>query len=247
MCISPNSIKERISLVESFTTYLDALFTRNRASFLTFVDALEIKGYLKESQCDSLDLLPRVLAAYNEFRPIIIDWNPEDPDSELPKDLTIDGRDGFNEMKSLYVDCYEVICRALTIVVGLINLGQRSHHDSFPLQQSGKPFSHKLADFHKGNHAPKFPLLAEEPLFHDWLSKTLDSKIRNAIGHNRINLDTKTNQVVYALDKEGQQETSISYPDFLRRTIAACLRAHQVGHLVKIVYVLKYLAAEGAV
>ncbi len=241
------SSQSHVDLISSFTEYLGKLRASNRTALLAFIDALEAKGYLKQGQHEILDLFPKLLGSYNEFRPIVIDWNPEEPDSEFPKDLTIDGRSGFNEIKSLYVDGYEVICRALTLVVGLINLTHRSHHDSFALQPNGKPFSNKFTEFHKGNHAPKFPLIAEEPMFHGWLSKTLDSKIRNAIGHNRINLDARTNQVVYALDKEGQQETSIPYTDFLRRTIAVCLRAHQIGHLVKIVYVVKYLAADGRI
>jgi hypothetical protein len=236
-----------VGLVSSFTEYLNKLVADNRKALIEFIEYLEAKGYLKQTQYDVLDLLPKFLSGYNEYRPIIIDWNPEDPDGELSKDLKIEGRDGFNEMKSLYVDAYEVICRALTIMVGLVNIQHRAHHDTFGVLGNGKPAYKTLVEFHKGNHAPKFPLLGEEPMFQNWLSKTLDSKIRNAIGHNRINHDPRTSQVVYALDKEGLQESSIPYTDFLRRTVAVCLRAHQVGHLAKIIFVVKYLAADGSI
>jgi hypothetical protein len=242
-CLSPIATSKLHSeLIDFFTNYTVRLAQTHSESFKAFLSEADRIGYLKNTQYSALDLYPRFFRLLDEFRPVLSEWDPEHPDQDFPTDLKVTGKSRYHDLKSLYVDGYEVISRALTLITGLINLMYRNNFNAYPphpkLKKNFLPSS--MADFHEKSHAPKLEMLAEEPAFHSWLEKSLDAKLRNAIGHNTIAYNTGTGYVTYPINRKGTSIASITYGEFLTRILRILLRTHQVNHLVKILYVYLY-------
>jgi hypothetical protein len=198
-------------------------------------------------QRDALDLSIRFFDSVSAFRPILADWDPEHLNKGVPKQLRLTGQEAFHELKALYVDAYEVTCRALTLVTALINVNRRNDHNAYPPHPRLKArFQAKsMAEFNEMNNAPKLELLAEEPFFQSWLGGALDPKLRNAVGHNTISYDFPTGTIKYQLGRPSSTSSTkttadITYAEFLSRTLRAVVRAHEINHLVKILDVMTY-------
>lgn len=228
-------------LILSLTKYTAGLLNRDAKLFDDFIAVLEGSDILREVQYGAFDLVERFLKLTDEFRPIIVDWDFDNPDKE-PPDLVIKARVDFHDIKSFYVDAYELICKSLTIITGLINLDKRGHYDKYPVHPTMKNFAPKsILSFHDLANAPKIVLLEEEPLFKNWISHSLDPKLRNAIGHNSTRYVKTKEEIGYVVDKKTRKTASINYGTFLAKALRAFVRTHQVNHLVKIMYIHKYL------
>lgn len=239
--------RSHADLILSFTKYTATIVSDKPNEFDSFILKAENLGYLQSIQYDALDLVTRFFNLANEFRPVVMEWHFENPDSDFRSGVKIKGRIKFHDVKSFYVDCYELACRSLTLVTGLINIMHRSNCDAYIPHPRlvNKFFSSNIEDFHTRSHAPKIEILAEEPLFYDWLEKALDSKLRNAVGHNSLSYDKSKEEITYVIDKKGKKAT-ISYGDFLTKTLRLFIRTHQTNHLIKLLYVHKYLPRSGS-
>jgi hypothetical protein len=247
LCMSPIATsKAHSELINFFTGYTVRLAQTRSDSFNAFLAEANRMEYLKKTQNEALDLYPRFFRLLDEFRPVLPEWDPEHPNQDYPADLRVTGKSGYHDLKSLYVDGYEVICRALTLVTGLINLTHRNNHHAYlphpTLKNNFLPSS--MTDFHEKSHAPKLEMLVEEPALHFWLAKSLDAKLRNAIGHNTISYNTGTGYVTYSVNRKGTSVASITYGEFLTRLLRILLRTHQMNHLVKILFVYLYWGSE---
>ncbi len=190
-------------VVDGLTQYVIGLTQTRATAFTAFLDDAVAAGYLKQVQRDALDLATRFFDTVSEFRPILADWDPEHLDKDFPKRLKLTGKEAFHELKAMYVDAYEVICRAFTLVTGLINVDRRNDHNTYPPHPRLKAGfqATSMADFQQKNNAPKLELLAEEPLFQRWLGSALDPDLRNAIGHNTVWYDIPMSTATYPLEQ----------------------------------------------
>ncbi|HEV7588081.1 MAG TPA: hypothetical protein VGO40_08095 [Longimicrobium sp.] len=239
------SSKDHVRLIEFFTDHVNGLAQADAGRLQVMIEKLLGLGVLQDVQRSALDATVRLFEVFDEFRPVLTDWDPENPDASFPAELVVTGKARFHEVKSLYVDAYETCARGLTIVASLINLSRRGDPDSFlPHPTFGKkkaiPFASSIADFHQKAHGAKLPMMAEEQIFFDWLNGALDSQLRNAIGHNTVKYRRDADQIQYATDRQATKWKTITYGEFLFRILRVVLRAHQMNHLVKILYVSRF-------
>ncbi len=238
--LSPIAISQANSeLIQFFASYTINLARTRKASFKVFLEEINTLGYLKKTQYEALDLVPRFFQLLDEFKQVLPEWDPENFDHDFPPNLKVTAKFKYHDVKSLYVDAYELICRALTVITGLINLTQRGNHNTYIKHPSlGKNFyPSSITDFHDKPHAPKLEMLREELHFYSWLAKSLDPKIRNAIGHNSLSYNSSTGDIRYPINRSSTQFTTISYGEFLTKVLRIFLRTHQVNHLINILFV----------
>jgi len=192
---------------------------------------LRAGGYLAASDRDATNLALRVLATAEELRPLIVDWDPEHPAARVDTRLRVAAIARFDSVKALYVDAYELLCRDLTVGTALANLRDRSNPNSYPTHpfkkfQRFRPRS--IREFHQAAHAPKISFLVEYPLYIPW-AQSLDSSLRNAIGHNRITADSRTGLITYPARG---RTVELTYANFLAMVLSCLVFVHEFHWLV---------------
>jgi hypothetical protein len=239
------SCEAHVEYVEGQMHLVARLRQRESANLDQFLDWLEGDGRLQELQYDALDLIPRFLRLADDLTPALAEWDPENPDVAMPTEIRIHRVHRFHALKSFYVDAYEVVARSLTVAFGLINLDERGDPDAFPVHPTTRRFQpSSLGDFARQDHAPKVSLVKSHPLFGPWAG-ALDSKLRNGIGHNSARPDQRTGVVTYPVGRSGTPLATITIGDFLLSIIRSAYRAHQANHLIKLMYVHRYLRNGG--
>jgi hypothetical protein len=203
-----------------------------------FIDACVAGTALRQTQFDLCSLVPRFLKRQDELRQAIVEWDPDHPLAPFPHGLRVNTTARYHELKGLYVDTYEALARSLTFVTGLSNLNARGDHDAYPSHPTLKRYAPaSMADFRDKDHAPKPGLLSTDPVFGPWIDGALDSKLRNAIGHNTLELDQRTEQMTYPTNRQRTNFATISYGEFHMRLLRVSCRAHQSNHVIKMLLV----------
>ncbi|HVN33105.1 MAG TPA: hypothetical protein VMT45_14075, partial [Thermoanaerobaculaceae bacterium] len=230
-----------VGLISTMYNELTSLLRSSRPQFIAFINEALVGGYLRDSRRALLELLLRFVERADDFRSVLPYWDPADLRSSFPPDLAVTAPRAFHELKSLYVDLYEAIARALTLVSGIANVQRRGNHNLYaPHPTLGKKFApHSMAEFHRKSNAPKVAYLSDLPWLEAWLAPALDSKLRNAIGHNSSHYNPRTGTIDYRLDGTGSVR-SISYGDFLFGILRLVRSALQMAHLIKQLYVFDH-------
>ncbi len=117
----------------------------------------------------------------------------------------------FEDLKGLYVDCFETFCRIAVIaagVEGIISLGR-------PIIPKAKG-EMTLAEFDVFRNGSKPDVLRRlGPPISDLFVPYMDHKLRNGIGHNSARYDVVSDQVHYVLENErGRKSYQIPYIRF---------------------------------
>jgi hypothetical protein len=244
-CVFPVVTSEKhIAIIDFLNDFLIDLRKKNDTQFMNFVKFLDERKILSDIQDKSFKFTFRFFELEKDIRPIMVDWDPNNPDKELPRDLKIMGETPFDKIKSFYVDGFEWTCDALTIIQGLINLKYRSDYNLFPEHPTinkGKPFEKTMEAFvRQQSNAPKMGILYEEKNIENWIISALDPVLRNAIGHGDVEFDEVTELVKYPINKEKTQFVTMSYAEFLLKCIRLFTVIHQINHLVKMLNVHLY-------
>lgn len=171
-----------------------------------------------------------------ELRPAIVEWNPDNPSRDIATELRICSVSKYHELKSLYVDSYEALSRSLTFITGLSNLALCGNHDTYPVHPTIKKFApSSMAEFHGLSHAPKPAMVASDPIFGPWIDGMIDPALRNAIGHNTLELDEVTEIMTYDHGRNPLQEEDITYGQFHCRILRTLYRSHQANQIIKMI------------
>lgn len=234
--------ENNIDIMNFIGDYISSIQAASSETFSLLLTELDSANYLSEILNESLELLANFHKISAEFRSVIIEWNPDDPNQTFPSSTHVTGKVGFDDIKSLYVDGYELICRSITIIISLINLDIRGNSSIFPhhpTNNPNRPFASGISSFHQKPNAPKKDILFENPQFHTLISESLDSKLRNAIGHNTIKYDPKNGNITYPIDRTGTIQT-ISYGQFLFSILRLVTRSHQVRFMILVLFRFLY-------
>jgi hypothetical protein len=120
----------------------------------------------------------------------------------------------FNELRQLYIDCFETLFRLLVLAMGFEVI---IHHRK--LENPTKKGSMTLEQFEqmantaKRDHIAKFPI---EGLF----IPVLDTDFRNGIGHHAAHYEQEADAIVIFDTKEaGTVSRIISYPEFCEKVL----------------------------
>lgn len=157
------------------------------------------------------------LANYPALAPLLrmqIYWTSADK-NELSKFALPDKK--FDELKQLYVDCYETLCRLMVIVVGIETI---IHHKSLLIPTKGGASSMSLWDYEAMPNGNKYTILQQYPIC-DLFVPFMDSKLRNGIGHHSAIYELKTDEVVYYSHGEPiLMEKRMSYTEFAYKVLS---------------------------
>lgn len=99
---------------------------------------------MQEILHDLLDIYPRSLTLLPSLGAAMREWDPEAESNAFPDDSEIRGFGEFEALKSLYVDTYEALARALTVILGVVNLKNPGDVDAVarhPRFNKKKPFA----------------------------------------------------------------------------------------------------------
>ncbi len=212
--------------------WLDALAGKAGDAFGAFLDEVAQAGYLERAWREGLDLYLRVFANIQHVRQVLSEWDPEKPDRVDAPSLVVTSPPEFDTLKSLYVDGYEFLARALTLTSGLENIQARGNHDAYlrhPTIKNYRPRS--LEEFHKGSNAPKREYATSS--FAQGVANAMDPQLRNGLGHFSARLDGSTSLVSYPADLSGSETLQLPYASFLLRLVRLSMRIQEVVYFIK--------------
>jgi hypothetical protein len=180
------------------------------------------KNYVTSSRMKKIwDELTKIrtsfLTHYPALAPLLrmqIYWTSADK-NELSKFSLPDKK--FDDLKQLYVDCYETLCRLAVIVVGIETT---IHHKSLVIPTKGGASSMSLWDYEAMPNGNKHTILQQYPIHHLFVP-FMDSKLRNGIGHHSAIYEPKTDEVVYYSHGEPTLvEKRMSYTEFAYKVLS---------------------------
>ncbi len=120
----------------------------------------------------------------------------------------------FDELKHLYVNCFETVCRLTVIVIGIEAL---IHHKKLSLPTKKGEMS--LWDYEAMQNGNKPSQLSKYPI-RDMFVPFMDHSLRNGIGHHSAVYDAKTDDVVYYKQQgETLEEVRLPYTQFIDKVL----------------------------
>jgi hypothetical protein len=208
---------------DSFGPMMDEIIellkvTLQSPAFKAFAISSVTSGDLQHEQrriWDCLCLLMRLSKIW--FLPgVLWDLAEEDPRVSL-NELSL-SLDEFNQLRDIYITCFEACCKAMVYIVAFINTAQRGAPEAFMadlplalrLRENQRP-TRTLIQFKRLPNAEKLTYLYEWPALSDGFKAILDSRLRNALGHNSVRHDLRTDMVV------NDNEDIMSYFEFTAR------------------------------
>lgn len=120
----------------------------------------------------------------------------------------------FDELKLLYVECFETLCRLTVIAMALEAI---IHHNGLIIPAKKSQMS--LWDYEAMPNANKHTVLQRYPI-HDLFLPAMDSKLRNGIGHHSAFYSPEADEVVY-YEQQGKDlvKCRISYTEFVDKVL----------------------------
>lgn len=233
---------EHVSNVHRMHQDVERLYRSRTEQFIQFCEYLDGSSVLRGLQKDLFRILQRFVERFSLFRPVV--------GADLLKRSSPDGLSGlavtsvdFEALKVFYLDTFEVLSRALIILMGFVNI--EDHSDFNFVSDSQYPRVRDLNAFANLPSGQKPRLIAKQGLAKLFVGP-LDNRIRNGIGHANAHYDPRTRTVVYFPAREGavhRKREEMGYLDFALNCYQAFLAAYEIWHLVKMLYVVKYLHA----
>lgn len=114
----------------------------------------------------------------------------------------------YADVKQFYLDVYETLGNLLVIPVALDNIKFRNEKNAF-FDNEEKVAS--LEEFIKLSKANKFHFCASKDIYVKTLDAKYNQKLRNAIGHNDVEYDIKTQKIVYIPDTKNRKKKLTEY------------------------------------
>lgn len=120
----------------------------------------------------------------------------------------------FDELRQLYVDCYETLCKLLTIAIACEAI---IHHRGLAVPTRKRQLS--PWEFEALPNGQKPGILAHYPIG-PLFAGVLDSKLRNGIGHHSAHFVPESDEVLYyEFDGAQKRERRMSYTLFAQRVL----------------------------
>ncbi len=114
----------------------------------------------------------------------------------------------YADVKQFYLDVYETLGNLLVLPVALDNIKFRNEKNAFSDNEE-KVIS--LEEFIKLSKANKFHFCTSKDIYVKTLDVKYNQKLRNAIGHNDVEYDIKTQKIVYIPDTKNRKKKLAEY------------------------------------
>jgi len=99
----------------------------------------------------------------------------------------------FIDLKEMYIEQFEYLSRISSLYFGLINLAERNNFDDF----GAIPDANQLSAYFAKDNGIKKDIIKKHPLLDAYFIDTLNSQIRNGIGHLKTVYDPKIQLIKY--------------------------------------------------
>jgi len=99
----------------------------------------------------------------------------------------------FLDLKEMYIEQFEYLSRISSLYFGLINLGERNNFNDF----GTIPDANQLSAYFAKDNGIKKDIIKKHPLLDNYFIDTLNSQIRNGIGHLKTVYDPKIQLIKY--------------------------------------------------
>ena len=114
----------------------------------------------------------------------------------------------FDTVKQFYLDVYEALGNLLIIPVALNNIKYRNDYDNLnPLDSRNTT----LSDFIGLTKAARYKYCLDSEMYSDKLNIIVNSKLRNAIGHNDVEYDTASQRITYIPNPKDRTRSEEEY------------------------------------
>jgi len=137
-------------------------------------------------------LIETFLDNIKSFLPVVALTYKNEPKKEWKDEIGITTFE-FLDLKEMYIEQFEYLSRISSLYFGLINLGDRNAFDDF----GSIPDCGQLSDYFKKDNGIKKDIIKKLPLLDDYFGDTLNSQIRNGIGHLKTTYDAKAQLIKY--------------------------------------------------
>lgn len=164
-------------------------------------------GYsLKELQ----SLIYKMLNEFIEVYPFLIPAFATQFYKENSIDLTMEGSttSTFDSVKQFYLDAHEALGTLMVLPISLNNIKYRNNYDKIKALDNHVK---SLDDFIALTKSNRFHFCDDTELYTECLHVIVNSKLRNAIGHNDVSYNTITQQITYIPNPKDRSKKETSY------------------------------------
>lgn len=162
--------------------------TRQLISFLN-----SNPGYgLKDMQNLIYKMLDEFLDVFQALIPVLAVQYYKDDSIDYESEGTTTSN--FDTVKQYYLDVYEALGNLLIVPVALNNIKYRGDYNKLnPIEAR----NNSLSDFIGLTKANRYKYCIDTEIYTDKLRVIINSKLRNAIGHNDVEYDTASQRITY--------------------------------------------------
>ena len=114
----------------------------------------------------------------------------------------------FESVKQFYIDAYETLGNLIILPVALNNIKYRNDFSKLECIEEKEI---TLDDFIRLTKANRFHYCSSKEIYTDYLKVKVNTKMRNAIGHNDIGYDTIKQQITYIPNPKDRSKKETSY------------------------------------
>ncbi|MGJ3236140.1 hypothetical protein [Marivirga sp.] len=154
----------------------------------------ELETYINiESEfIKGVKLVEKFLTNIKSFFPVIVLSYLDDFTKEFKDDFGLSTFE-FLDLKEMYIEQFEYLSRISSVYFGLINLVERSNIDDFGTIRDCS----RLAEYFSKSNGTKKDIIKKHNFLNDYFLDTLNSQIRNGIGHFKTVYDPKPQLIKY--------------------------------------------------
>lgn len=129
-------------------------------------------------------------------------------DAAIDYDVEGSSTSDFNSVKQFYLDAYEALGNLMILPVALDNIKYRGDFESVqPINEKVK----NLDDFIAASKGTRYHYCNSDEIYVDKLNLQVNSKLRNAIGHNDVEYNTITQQITYIPNPKDRSKQLTKY------------------------------------
>jgi len=99
----------------------------------------------------------------------------------------------FLDLKEMYIEQFEYLSRISSLYFGLLNLSERNDYNDF----GTIPDCSQLSDYYAKDNGIKKDIIKKAPLLDNYFINTLNSQLRNGIGHLKTVYEPKKQLIKY--------------------------------------------------
>ena len=211
----------------------------NKSELNDLRDTINVYTNLGEEYKKGQMLLEKFLANIKSFLPVILLSYNNNFSATHGTDFTITTFD-FQDLKDLYIEQFEFLARLSSLHFGLHNLAERGDFNDF----GTIPDCSVLEDYQKRTNGSKKEVIKKSDLLNNYFLDTLNSQIRNGLGHLKTSYDPVDQIITFFpyIEKEKlDRSKTIFLIDFTNLVYQQALKVKDTQILIQKLY--EYLDA----